>query len=70
MAILVLGYVGVLIYQYVPLLSGGTLPSEEPLWSIIMFQFLPLMTIAGVLMTYFNRKTGRVYVGALPSSRW
>jgi hypothetical protein len=64
-AILVLGYVGVLIYQYVPLLSGGTLAiPEEPLWSIIMFQFLPLMTIAGVLMTYFNRKTGRIYVGA------
>ncbi|MGA9533540.1 MAG: alpha/beta fold hydrolase [Anaerolineales bacterium] len=63
--ILVLGYVVVLVYQYVPLLSGGTLAlADESLWSIIMFQFLPLMTIAGVLMTFFNRKTGRVYVGA------
>jgi hypothetical protein len=64
-AILVLGYVGVLLYHYIPLLSGGTLGfPDESLYGIIMFQFLPLMTIAGVLMTFFNRKTGRIYVGA------
>jgi hypothetical protein len=64
-AILVLGYVGLIVYQYVPLLSGGTLANpNESLWSIIAFQFIPLMSIAGVLMTYFNRKTGRIYAGA------
>lgn len=64
-AILVLGYVGVLLYHYIPLLTGGTLGfPDESLYGIIMFQFLPLMTIAGVLMTCFNRKTGRIYVGS------
>ncbi|MFO7624982.1 MAG: alpha/beta fold hydrolase [Anaerolineales bacterium] len=64
-AILILGYVGVLLYHYIPLLAGGTLGfPDESLYGIIMFQFLPLMTIAGVLMTFFNRKTGRIYVGS------
>lgn len=64
-AVLVLGYVGLLVLQYVPLLTGGTLTyANEPLWTIIAIQFLPLLTIAGVLMTYFNRKTGHIYVGA------
>lgn len=64
-AILALGYAILLVYQYVPLLTGGTLSnSAEPLWTIIAFQFLPLMTIAGAVKTYFNRKTGHVYVGA------
>ncbi len=63
--VLVLGYAGVLVYHYVPLLAGGTLAlPDESLWGIIMFQFLPIMTIAGVLMTFFNRKTGHVYTGA------
>jgi hypothetical protein len=64
-AILILGYAGLLLYQYIPLLTGGTLANAaEPLWTIIAFQFLPLLTIAGVVKTYFNRKTGHVYVGA------
>jgi pimeloyl-ACP methyl ester carboxylesterase len=64
-AILVLGYAVLIIYQYIPLLTGGTLANPaEPLWTIIAFQFLPLMTIAAALMTYFNRKTGRIYTGA------
>jgi len=47
---------------------GGTLaiPSES-LWSIIAFQFLPLMTIVGLLTAYFQRMTGHVYVGAFLS---
>lgn len=64
-AILVLGYVGLLLIHYIPLLTGGTLTwPDESLWGIIAFQFLPLMTIAGVVMTFFNRKTGHIYVGA------
>lgn len=62
--ILMLGYLALLIFQYVPLLSGGTLAlPDEPLWTIIAFQFLPLMTIAGAIYTFFNRKTGHIYVG-------
>ena len=61
----VLGFVILLLVQYIPLLAGGTLfNAAENLWSIIAFQFLPLMTIAALVATYFNRKTGHVYVAA------
>jgi len=64
-ALLVIGYVGLLLYQYIPLLSGKTLANPaEPLWTIIAFQLLPLMTITALVKTYFYRKTGHVYVGA------
>jgi pimeloyl-ACP methyl ester carboxylesterase len=63
------GYVVFLLYQYVPLFAGGTLATPtQPLWAIIAFQFVPLMAIAGALMSYFFRRTGLVYVGALVSS--
>lgn len=67
--ILILGYAGLILVQYIPLLAGGTLLNpDEALWSIIAFQFLPLLTIVGVVDTYFNRKTGHVYVGAFMST--
>lgn len=63
--ILILGYLLLIVVQDIPLLAGGTLLyPDESLWSIIAFQFLPLLTIAGVVMTYFNRRTGRIYLGA------
>ena len=63
------GYAAFLVYQYAPLLGGGTLATPtQPLWAIIAFQFIPLMAIAGAVMTYFFRKTGLVYVGALAAS--
>ena len=62
------GFFGLIVFQYVPLFLGGTLavPSES-LWSIIAFQFVPLMTIVGVITAYFHRITGHVYVGAFLS---
>jgi pimeloyl-ACP methyl ester carboxylesterase len=67
--LLVLGFVVLLLIQYIPLLSGGTLANPvESLWSIIAFQFLPLMTIAALVNTYFYRKTGHVYVGSFLSA--
>jgi pimeloyl-ACP methyl ester carboxylesterase len=64
-ALSTLGFVALIAFQYVPLFLGGTLaiPSEA-LWSIIAFQFLPLMTIVGLVTAYFQRATGRIYVGA------
>jgi len=66
--LLTVGFVGLLLVQYVPLLMGGTLtiPSES-LWTIIAFQLLPIMTIVAVVSTYFYRRTGHVYVGAFTS---
>jgi pimeloyl-ACP methyl ester carboxylesterase len=67
-ALSTLGFVGLIAFQYAPLFMGGTLtiPSEA-LWSIIAFQFLPLMTIVGLVTAYFQRATGRIYVGAFLS---
>ncbi|GIV75816.1 MAG: hypothetical protein KatS3mg050_0210 [Litorilinea sp.] len=67
--LMVIGYIGLLLYQYIPLLAGQTLANPaEPLWTIIAFQFLPLMTIVALVKTYFFRKTGHIYVGAFLSA--
>ena len=67
--ILISGYALLLLVQYIPLLAGGTLfNADESLWTIIAFQFLPLLTIVGIVDTYFNRKTGHVYIGAFVSA--
>jgi len=63
--LLVLGFIGLLAFQYIPLLMGGTLTlRSEILFSIILFQLVPIMTIVALAYTYFYRKTGHIYVGA------
>jgi len=63
--LLVLGFIGLLAFQYIPLLMGGTLTlRSEILFSIILFQLVPIMTIVALVYTYFYRKTGHIYVGA------
>lgn len=68
-ALLVVGFIGLLLYQYVPLFAGGTLglPAES-LLGIVAFQFVPLMAIVALLSTYFFRKTGHIYIGAFMCS--
>jgi pimeloyl-ACP methyl ester carboxylesterase len=66
--LLVVGFIVLLLIQYLPLLSGGTMPFGEPLLTIVAYQFIGLLTIVGVVMTYFFRKTGTVYTGALISA--
>lgn len=63
--LLSVGYAALLLLQYIPLLAGGTLmiPSE-PLWTIIAFQFIPLMAIAAIVFTVSFRVTGKIYTGA------
>ncbi len=69
LAILTLGYVGLYIYQYAPLLTGGTLAiPNEPLWTIVSYQLLPIMTIVALVLTWFGRNTGRVYAGGFLSA--
>ncbi len=61
------GYVLFLAYQYTPLFSGGTAAITTrwaPLYSIVMFQFLPIFTIAALVSTYFYRRTGHIFVGS------
>ncbi|MFN8530089.1 MAG: alpha/beta fold hydrolase [Anaerolineae bacterium] len=66
--LLVLGFIVLLLIQYVPLLGGGTLPLGEPLLTIVAFQFVPLLTIVGLVITVFFRRTGTIYMGAFVSA--
>jgi membrane protease YdiL (CAAX protease family) len=48
------------------LLLGGTLfVADQPLLSIVAFQFVPVMLLAGMISTYCYHKTGSIYLGAL-----
>ena len=66
--LLVLGFIVLLLIQYIPLMTGGRMPLEEPLLTIVAYQFVGLLTIVGVWMTWFFRKTGTIYVGAFVSA--
>jgi hypothetical protein len=69
LVIMIIGIIGLLVYQYIPLLSGGTLSIPgEPLLTILGYQFIPLLGIVSLVTTYFFRKTGRIYVGAFLSA--
>lgn len=64
-----LGFAALIAWQYVPLFMGGTLADPtEALWSIIAFQFLPIMTIVAAVTAYFQARTGQVYLGAFMSA--
>jgi|TARA_Y100000310_G_scaffold312823_1_gene360512 pimeloyl-ACP methyl ester carboxylesterase len=63
--LLCIGFVFLLIVQYVPLLLGGTLAIPgQPLLTIVAIQFVPLLAITALVSTYFYRHTGHAYVGA------
>ena len=60
-----LGFAVLLLVQYLPLLSGGTLAlPNEPLLSIVAFQFVVLLPLVGLSSTYLFRRTGSIYAGA------
>lgn len=59
------GFVLLLLYEYLPLLAGGTLATvTQPLLTIVGFQFVPIFIIAAAVSTFFFYRTGRIYVGA------
>jgi len=62
------GFLGLLGYQYIPLITGGTMPvsksGDDVLFTIMAFQLLPSFTIVALVYTYFFRKTAHIYVGA------
>lgn len=62
------GMAALLLIQYVPLLSGHPLPFGEPLLTIVAFQVVVLLPLAGMLSTYLFRLTGRVWAGAFTSA--
>ncbi len=59
------GFVILLLIQYLPLLSGGTLAiPSQPLLSIVAFQFVPLLFMVGAVSTFCFERTGNIYTGA------
>jgi len=68
-ALLVVGFLGLLGYQYIPVMMGGTLSNtSEVLFTIHAIQFLPIFTIVALVYTYFFRKTAHIYAGAFLSA--
>ena len=66
MLLMGVGFVVLLLVQYLPLLLGGTLANPaEPLLSIVAFQFVVLLPLVGLISTYLFRRTGSIYAGAL-----
>lgn len=69
--VLSIGFVGLLVVQYVPLLLGGTLLIDsQPLLSIVAFQFIPVMLLAGMISSHCYFRTGSVYLGACVNGLW
>lgn len=63
--LLITGYIIFLILHYAPLFGGGTLAIPDlALGGIVLFQYIPIFIIVGILSTYFYRKTGHIYAGA------
>lgn len=63
------GFVLLLAVQYVPLLLGGTLTlASQPLLTIVAFQFVPVLFMAGLVSTFCFRRSGEIYTGAFINS--
>ncbi|MEX0618417.1 MAG: alpha/beta fold hydrolase [Pseudohongiellaceae bacterium] len=61
-----LGIALLLLYQYVPLLMGGTLAiPAQSLLTIVALQFAVLLPLAGLISTWYFHRTGTVYAGGL-----
>lgn len=67
--VLSVGILLLIIVSYVPLVLGGTLLiPDQPLLIIIAYQFVPILAIAGLLLTFFYHKTGTIYAGAFAAA--
>ena len=66
MAVASVGYLLLLLYLYIPLLTVGTLGIKDirmTLYAKVAIQMLPLFIIVSLVSTYFYEKTGFVYAG-------
>ncbi|MGX5653750.1 alpha/beta hydrolase family protein [Geodermatophilus nigrescens] len=66
---LALGVLVLTVVNYIPLLAGGNLwVDTQPLLSIVAYQFVPLLFVIGLLLTWFAERTGTIYTGAFLSA--
>jgi len=66
--LMIIGIIGLLVYQYIPLLSGGLCPFPGNRFDDFGLSIHPLLGILSLITTYFFRKTGHIYVGAFLSA--
>jgi len=63
--VMAIGFVAFLLVEYIPLAAGHTLTTvDQPLLTIVAYQFVPVYIIVASISTYFYHKTGRIYAGA------
>jgi dienelactone hydrolase len=63
--LLIGGYILFFLFQYIPLFSGKTMPiADAHLPTVLLFQYIPIFIIVGLVSTYFFRKTGHIFVGS------
>ena len=60
--LIIIPYIILNLWEYIPLYSGKALPND-PLTTIVMYQFVPILGISAAISTFFFRKTGHVWVG-------
>jgi len=67
--LLIVGPILLALIQYIPILAGGELMWPDfNLGGIFLFQVIAIFAIVGIIMTYFYRKTGRIFVGSYISA--
>jgi pimeloyl-ACP methyl ester carboxylesterase len=65
MALMGLSMLLLLAIQYIPLFLGGTMTlASQALLTVVAIQFFVLLPVAGLISTYFFRRTGHLYAGA------
>ncbi len=70
-AVLMGGFLIFLTAQYVVLFNtGALLTPDEPLNTIVMMQFVPLLLIVSIISTFTYRRTGSYLPGAVINGLW
>ena len=65
------GFVVLLLVQYYPMvMAAQPLTYDEPLRTIVAYQFVVLLPVAAMLSTYLFAKTGSVWPGAFVNGFW
>ncbi|MGO4269473.1 hypothetical protein AB4Z22_06445, partial [Paenibacillus sp. TAF58] len=68
-AINTIGIISLILIHYIPLFTNGAIfwPAQA-LLGIVAFQFVPVNLTVSLISTYFFRKTGNIYAGAITNA--
>ncbi len=70
---MVMGLLLVLFFQYLPWILNGRGPGFEiigqahlsGIWPLMLIVYIPMFTVMTWFLTWFYRRTGRIYLGSL-----